>query len=166
MTAHFDSAMVRFGSQRDHRVERGVFQIVEIFRPVLGQIHANLVHDGQHERIGQAIVDVAATAARVQAATVDEHPRAEYPPHQTFGDRGADAVEIAGEQNRAGRRGHRHPRQCSAQIRVNNRRDVSKSTSTLPARRAFNSADPSSWRPRRPMSKASIREGVAWRMAS
>ena len=51
------------------------------------------------------------------------------------------------------------PRVRSAQISVNSRRAVSKSTSTLPSRRWRRSWEPSSWKARRPTSIASTREG-------
>ncbi len=48
---------------------------------------------------------------------------------------------------------------------VNSRREVSKSTRTLPFSRSCSVRDPSSWMPRRPMSMASILSGVAVRIA-
>ena len=59
-----------------------------------------------------------------------------------------------------------YPLKCSTQISVNSRRAVLKSISTLPLNRSRSSSEPSLWRPRRPMSMASICDGVAVLMAS
>ena len=55
---------------------------------------------------------------------------------------------------------------CSAQTSVNSRRAVSKSTSALSASRSVSTWDPSLCSPRRPISIASICEGVELRIAS
>src|SRR5262249_48299159 len=58
-----------------------------------------------------------------------------------------------------------HALMWSTQIRVNRRRDVSKSSAILPSRLSFNSVAASLWMPRRAMSIVSIWPGVASRSA-
>ena len=71
-----------------------------------------------------------------------------------------------GSRTRAGAAIPYQPFQCRTEISVNSRRAVSKSTRTLPLSRSISVREPSSWMPRRPMSIASMRSGVAVRMAS
>ena len=57
-------------------------------------------------------------------------------------------------------------RRCNTQISVNRRRAVLKSTTILSFSRSRSISEPSSCKPRRPMSSASMRDGAACLMAS
>ena len=91
-----------------------------------------------------------------RASTSAIGERMAFMPHRNRIERGG-AAPVA---NRA------YPFQCSTQTSVNRRRAVSKSTSILPASRSISVCEPSLCSPRRPMSMASICDGVEERIAS
>ncbi|VUX47756.1 hypothetical protein DF3PA_70078 [Candidatus Defluviicoccus seviourii] len=86
----FDRAVLRFRRQRDHQIERLVFQVVERFRPVAADVDADLVH-----RLDRKGVD----RARAHAGGVDEDPASGQVLEDAFRHRRTDGVLGAGEQN-------------------------------------------------------------------
>ena len=142
----FEGAMMGFGRQGYDHVEAGIVQILEGSGNVPGQVDPEFA---QH-RGGEAV--------RLTGPDADGgkmHRASQSPARQSLGDRRADGVLRAGEEDGLGSgcscagleletwawRQRPQPFQCSAVTRVNKRRMVSKSAVTLPLRRAaINSA--------------------------
>src|SRR3954471_22015832 len=118
------------------------------------QVDADLVEHCYGE-----IIELAGMHAhRIEIGAVSVQPLG-----QRLGHRRADRVLAAGEQHAGWQVAHAV--MCNAQISVNSRRAVSRSISILPSSRSRSSSEPSLCRPRRPMSSASICEGLSFLIA-
>src|SRR5690606_25846736 len=145
----------------DDQIERGVFEIVKGFRPVARKIETDLVHDRLCEGVRVACPD---------AAGVDVNELRMQVAHDVLRHRDAYGIGRADEEHTLRRPAERgacaHPRMCRTQIRVNSRRAVSLSTSILLSSRRRSRSDPSLCKARRPISIASIFDGLAVLIAS
>ena len=93
LTIQLDGTVVRLRSKRDHQIEIVVLQVVEALRAVLRQIEAHLVQNGDGEGVD---------AGRPHTSRIDEDPAAMQMLHQRLGDRRADGIVGAGEEDAAG----------------------------------------------------------------
>ena len=147
------------GRQGHDQIEAIVLEVFKTVGPV-GQRDA----DFRHRLDGQGI-----KRAGLDARGFDiDFPPLELAQHRCGHGR-AHHIHRADEQHR-GRLAfilrHRHqPFRCKTQMRVKRRRAVSKSVSTLLPRRSIRSSVPSLWTARRPISRDSICDGGAVRMA-
>ena len=157
---------MRLRRERDDQVEIRAPPRSSSSSNVIGRardVDADLVHGRDRERIELAL-------AHAGRGDVERGPNSCLRRPAAIGER----TELSPQANSTacGRPGRApspctpHPFQCSTQISVNSRRAVSKSSLTLRLSAPSGSCEPSSCSARRPMSSASMRSGVAVRIAS
>ena len=156
---------MRFRAERDDQIEIQPFPIVQLLdgaRLVLAGINADFLQHGDSKGVEGSLGDTGG---------LDIERASEKMPGNRFRHRRTDDIKTADKQhglNVAALFGFHSPQpfQCRAAMRVNRRRDVLKSSSTLPCRRSVSNSAASLCKPRLPISMASIWVGLAVRIAS
>ena len=156
----FQRLVMRLGRQRHDQVEGARIDIVERLGVMAMDVDADLV-----ERGGDEAVDARLPARRPNRCRTPGRRAAWPAPRPSANARNSRCRRTARWREGRSSPSH-HDVMCRAQIRVNSRRAVSRSISILPSSRSRNSSEPSLCRPRRPMSSASICEGLSFLMAA
>jgi hypothetical protein len=158
----FERRVVCFRGKRHDEIEIGVLQVV----PISARAASTKGSRSPVRTPADAMKTLAGSRPRARASAIGD--RIAFMPHRNRTEDGLRSVlpsaSAAPEPDVPAK--PPHPRQCSTQTSVKSRRAVSKSISILPESLSMRVCEPSLWRPRLPMSIASIWLGLALRIAS